>query len=246
MDVLRAAQLLTDLGYLLLGIAAGRAALRVRERSRVDVLLLFGTLAAVVVMQEVALLSCVTSFGCVSVPAASLISLILILVMPYALLRLLDDIADIPLWQLWLALVALIGLSAASFLAGPTAPGWLVPLLSSYLVIGTAYPAWAFIQRARSTTGITRRRMGAVAWGCGLLALTFGLGIAGSLSPPNQSILTALSRGTGLVSTLCFWAGFFPPKWLSQTWRLPELLEYLRPTRLMARSPGEQGLVTEA
>src|SRR5204863_3678566 len=33
-------QLLTDLGYLLLGIAAGRAALRVRERSRADVLLL--------------------------------------------------------------------------------------------------------------------------------------------------------------------------------------------------------------
>ena len=108
MDVLRAAQLLTDLGYLLLGIAAARAALRVRERSRLDVLLLFGWLAAFVVVQEIALLSCGTSVGCVTVPAASLVSLVLILLIPYALLRLLDDIADIPRWQLWLALVTLV------------------------------------------------------------------------------------------------------------------------------------------
>jgi signal transduction histidine kinase/DNA-binding response OmpR family regulator len=246
MDVLRAAQLLTDLGYLLLGLAAARAAFRVRERSRIDVLLLFGTLAAVVVLQEVALLSCGTSFGCLALPAAAPISLVLILFMPYALLRLLDDIADVPSWQLWLALVALVALSAAALLGGSPAPGWVVPVLSGYLVIGTAYPAWAFVQRARSTTGITRRRMAAVAWGCGLLALTFGLGIAGGVSPRDQAALTALSRGTGLVSTLCFWAGFFPPTWLSQTWRLPELLEYLRPARLMASPSDQPEQITEA
>src|SRR5215467_5901792 len=130
MDVLRAAQLLTDLGFLLLGIAAARAALRVRERSRLDVLLLFGTLAAVVVLQEIALLSCGTSVGCVNVPAASLVSLVLILLIPYALLRLLDDIADIPRWQFWLALVTLLGLAVAALLAGSPAPGWLVTVLS--------------------------------------------------------------------------------------------------------------------
>src|SRR5205085_10932309 len=53
-------------------------------------------------------------------------------------------------------------------------------------------------------------------------------------------------RLSGLVSGLCFWAGFFPPNWVSQTWRLPELLGYLRPTRLMAMPAGQEGFATDA
>jgi signal transduction histidine kinase len=247
MDVLRAAQLLTDLAYLFLGVAAVRAALYMRERSRADVALLFGTLAAVVVMQEITLLSCSSSLGCVTLPASALISLMLILILPYALLRLLDDVADIPRWQMWLALVAIFAQWVAFALAGKSPPAWLVPLLTLYLIVGTAYPAWAFIQRARETTGITRRRMWAVAWGCGLLALTFGFSILGQAwtSPSDQQLLTALSRASGLISGLCFWAGFFPPTWLSRNWRLPELIEYLRPTRLMAGEPDQSGLFTD-
>src|SRR5207302_10473258 len=41
-------------------------------------------------------------------------------------------------------------------------------------------------------------------------------------------------------------AGFFPPHWLSQTWRLPELLGYLRPTRLMAVPSDQAGVATDA
>jgi signal transduction histidine kinase/ActR/RegA family two-component response regulator len=245
MDVLRAAQLLTDLAYLLLGVAAVRAAWRVRERSRADVALLFGTLATLVAMQEIMLLSCPT-VGCVSVQAWSTIALTLILVVPYALLRLLDDIRDIPPWQLWLALLAILTLALAGVVAGPSPPGWLVALLSGYSIVGTAYPAWAFVKRARQTKGITRRRMAAVAWGCGLLALTFVSSVAGQLSPRDQALMTSLARAAGLISGLCFWAGFFPPRWLSQTWRLPELLEYLRPARLMASTPEQNGLLTEA
>ncbi len=245
MDFLRVAQLLTDVAYLLLGIAALRAALRVRERVRVDVALLFGTLALVVAMQEVALLSCATIFGCVSVPAAGAIAAVLILVLPYALLRLLDDIADVPDWQLWLALVFLVAFSVAFVLALSNPPGWLGLVLLLYLVVGTAYPAWEFIRRARETTGITRRRMAAVAWGCGFLALTFILSLIGQTSPRDLALLQPLGRLAGLISGVCFWAGFFPPRWLSQTWRIPELLEYLRPARLMAGVGDDDGTITE-
>ena len=58
MDVLRATQLLTDFAYLLLGVVAVRAALRFRERVRVAVALIFGTLALVVTLQEITLLGC--------------------------------------------------------------------------------------------------------------------------------------------------------------------------------------------
>jgi len=247
MDVLRAAQLLTDFAFLFLGVAAVRAALRVRKRVRVDVALLFGTLGLVVVLQELALLGCAAAIGCGGAPVATIVSAVLILVLPYALLRLLDDIADVPDWQLWLALVLLVAFSFAFVLAAmPQAPSWLALLLLLYLVIGTAYPAWEFIRRARDATGITRRRMAAVAWGCGFLALTFILSLIGATSPRELAVLQPLGRLSGLVSGVCFWAGFFPPTWLSQTWRLPELLEYLRPARLMAGTSEQNGVVTEA
>ena len=247
MDALRTLQFLTDLAYLTLGIAAVSAALRSHERARVDVAVLFGALAITTGLQEIRILSCSTSAGCVDVPLSNVLSTIMALVIPYALLRLVDDVADVPRWQLWLSVVVLITLSASFILGGGSPPPWLVILLTAYLVVGTAYAAWAFAQRAQATRGITRRRMAAVAWGCSLLAAALILGVVANASPENEPILTPLVRLSGLISGLAFWAGFFPPNWLSQAWRLPELLGYLRPTRLMAAPPeGPGGMATDA
>src|SRR5690349_10545998 len=109
MDALRALQLLTDLAYLALGIAALTTALRSHERARLDVALRFGTLALAVALQEIRLLSCAFG-GCVDLPFSTPVSTILVLILPYALLRLVDDIEDIPPWQMWAALVLLIGI----------------------------------------------------------------------------------------------------------------------------------------
>ena len=247
MDALRVIQFLTDLAYLTLGIAAVAAYLRSHERARLDVAILFGSLAITTGLQEIRLLSCASSTGCVDVPLSSVLSTIMALVIPYALLRLVDDVTETPRWQLWLSVVALITLSVCFILGGGSPPSWLVVLLTAYLVIGTAHAAWAFADRALTTRGITRRRMAAVAWGCGLLAAAIILGVLANSSQQNEPILTPLVRLAGLISGLAFWAGFFPPNWLSQAWRLPELLGYLRPTRLMASPAGsQQGVVTDA
>ena len=71
MDALRAVQLVSDMAYLLLGIAACGAAMRSHERARVDVAILFGALATPVAIQEIHLLSCTGASGCVDVPAAA-------------------------------------------------------------------------------------------------------------------------------------------------------------------------------
>src|SRR6266852_1459373 len=250
MDALRAFQLITDIAYLLLGIALGiaavGAAIRSHERARIDVAILFGTLAATVAIQEIHLLSCSGAAGCLDVPAANQLTTALVLILPFALLRLVDDVGDVPRWQLWTAAVSLVVLAAAFAIWGADPPAWLVLLLTVYLIVGTSYAAWAFARRAQLTTGITRRRMAAIAWGCALIAATIILAVLAQVTPDNSQLLTALVRLTGLVSGLCFWAGFFPPNWLSQTWRLPELLGYLRPTRLMAVPRGQQGLATDA
>ncbi|HEY0581082.1 MAG TPA: response regulator, partial [Chloroflexota bacterium] len=246
MDALRAVQFLTDLAYLLLGIAAVGAALRSRERARLDVAILFGALAGTVALQELRLISCSAPAGCLDVPWSAQLSTVLVLALPYALLRLADDIADVPNWQMWAALILLVVLAAAFLLAPSRTDSWLVVSLTVYLIGGTAYAAWSFARLARSTRGITRRRMAAVAWGCALLAATIVLAVLGPASGDNDFVFMALSRLAGLVSGLCFWAGFFPPNWLSQTWRLPELLGYLRPTRLMATPAGQAVTVSDA
>ena len=246
MDALRALQLLTDLTYIALGIAAVATAAQSHDRARLDVAILFGALAVAVGLQEIRLLTCATGSGCLEVPWSTQLSTIAVLIVPYALLRLVDNIDDVPAWQMWLALVLLITLGFAFVLGGSTPPTLVVVLLAAYLIVGTAYAAWAFRRRARTTSGITRRRMDAVAWACGLLAVAIVVGALASFSPAEEPVLTPLGRLAGVVSVLCFWAGFFPPNWLSQTWRLPELLGYLRPTRLMAVPEGQQGVATDA
>ena len=245
MDALRALQLLTDLAYIALGVAAVAAALKRQARARIDVAILFGDLAVAVGLQQIPLVTCGTLAGCVTLPLSDTLSTLLILVVPYALLRLVDDVFDVPTWQMWLAPLISIALGAAFVLSLGVPPSWLVFLVTIYLIIGTGYAAWAFARRARSTTGITRRRMAAVAWGCGLLAAAIVIGVIDSASQGTVPILTPITRLCGLVSGFCFWAGFFPPNWLSQTWRQPELLGYLRPTRLMV-GPEGRGVATDA
>src|SRR6266581_1874909 len=164
MDSLRAVQLITDIAYVLLGIAAVGAAIRSHERARIDVAILFGALAATVAIQEIHLLSCGAA-GCLDVPAANQLTTALVLILPFALLRLVDDVGDVPRWQLWVAAVSLVALACAFAIGGSAPPTWLVVLLTVYLIVGTSYAAWAFARRAQSTTGITRRRMAAIAWG---------------------------------------------------------------------------------
>src|SRR4030081_1343018 len=135
MDAGRALQLLTDLAYLGPGNSPVAAALRSHERARLAVAILFGALAATVGLQEIRLLSCTTSVGCVTIPASTELSTILILVVPYALLRLVDDIDDVPAWQMWFSLALLIALAPIFAFSGPTPPPWLILLLTLYLVI---------------------------------------------------------------------------------------------------------------
>src|SRR5689334_71075 len=143
MDALRVLQFLTDVAYLALGIAAVAAAARSHARARVDVAILFGALAITVALQEISLITCASARGCLTVPLSDTLSTILILVLPYALLRLVDDVADVPPWQLWLALVTFIALGVAVVLGtaiGPGGPpGWLLGLLTLYLIVGTVY-----------------------------------------------------------------------------------------------------------
>jgi signal transduction histidine kinase/CheY-like chemotaxis protein len=246
MDALRAIQLVTDLAYLLLGIVAVRAALRWPDRARTDVALLFGALALAVLIQEVMLLVCGgTAAGCQPVPGASQALIVLVIALPYLLMRLVDDVVDVPPWLTWATLGALVLLGVAATLGNLVTSPALATLLLLYLTAGTVFAAAAFARRALGALGITRRRMWCVAAGCGLLAVSFLTGLAIAVVPSQAGVLTTLARIAGLLSGACFSAGFFPPGWLSQSWRLPELLEYLRPRRTHEGEPELEGTAAD-
>jgi signal transduction histidine kinase/CheY-like chemotaxis protein len=247
MDALRAIQLITDLAYLLLGIVAVRAALRWPDRARTDVALLFGALGLAVLIQEVTLLVCGgLAVGCQPVPGASQALLVLVIALPYLLMRLVDDVVDVPPWLTWATLGVLVLLAVAALLGDVATNPALATLLLLYLTAGTIVAAAAFGRRAMGALGITRRRMWCVASGCGLLAVSFLTGLGTAVLPSQMGLLTTLARVAGLLSGACFYAGFFPPAWLSQSWRLPELLEYLRPTRWREDEPVPEGNAADA
>jgi signal transduction histidine kinase/CheY-like chemotaxis protein len=239
MDSLRAAQLLSDAAYIVLGVIAVRAALRWPDRVRSDVALLFGAVAAAVILQELSGLPC-----CQHLPGVTNLASILVLAMPYLLLRLLDDVVDVPPAATFAALGLLVPSAALSFVPGAAASGWYPVLVLTYLLCGTLYAAWGFVGRARAAPGITRRRMWAVALACGLLAATFAAALAVRFAPAQEVALTIVSRLAALLSGVCFSAGFFPPTWLREAWRLPELLDYLRPSHAQrgAEATGELAL----
>src|SRR6266550_3370736 len=141
MDALRVVQFTTDVAYLLLGIAAVGVAIRSHERAHIDVAILFGALAATVAIQEIHLLSCSGAAGCLDVPAANQLTTALVLILPLALLRLVDDVGDVPPWQLWTAAASLLALAMAFAIWGANPPTWLVVLLTLYLIAGTSYAA---------------------------------------------------------------------------------------------------------
>src|SRR5919198_1917097 len=98
MDLLRAAQLLTNLAYVLIGVAAVGAAVRWPDRARTDVALVFGALAGAVVLQELSVLGCAGGPTCLPVPGAAALVVTLALALPYLLVRLVDDVVEIPTW----------------------------------------------------------------------------------------------------------------------------------------------------
>src|SRR5687767_12424068 len=104
MDFHRAIQLLTNLAYLCLGVAAVVAAVRRPERARTDIALLLGALGAAVALQEIPLLTCsgvLPGLPCLDIPGGAIALTLLVLALPYLLLRLVDDIHDVPAWLSW-------------------------------------------------------------------------------------------------------------------------------------------------
>ena len=240
MTALELISLLTQTIFVLIFVLVVWGFVRRPSRTNVDIALFFGAIAIAIVETRVA-----TTLRLPQVEIVSDIVAILIIAMPYLLLRLVDDFSDVPALVNRLAEAGLL-LSAAAFLATEgTVPPPILLAVVLYFVALSAYCAVEFIRAARRSTGVTRRRLEAAAAGTLLLgAAILVAGLVPSLPPPLAGLPTGFTQALALASAIAYFVGFAPPQILRRAWQEPELRSFLRRAASLPRLPDTPTIVS--
>ena len=190
------------------------------SRAAWDTVLLFGSIAAVVVLARLGQL-----FGLGSEPWLAGVVLLLLAIAPYAMLRLVDDFVRTPRGLLLAGAPALAAIGVLGFVALSSAPQlYEIVAIAWFLGVG-GYAALAFGRAALASRGITRRRMTAVAIGTLLFIAAIVIAFADVLAEPID--LAAAPQVISLFAALAFFLGFAPPTWIRRAWREPDLRNFL-------------------
>lgn len=234
-------QRLTEAPFVLIFLAVLLRTWQHPRRVNVDTALLFGAVTAAVVAGWVAAARAVDPKH----HGLSVFSGSLIMALPYLQLRLVEDFADVPS-LLVRAAEAGLALAVAGLVVFPTPlPGWLTLPYVVYFFALEVYAAVMFVREARRSSGVTRRRMQAVAAGSlflGLVILTAGFQAA---VPRLELLWGAVTRICGLTSGLAYFLGFAPPGWLRRAWQEPELRAFLGRAARLPRLPDTAAIVSE-
>ncbi|HVC79415.1 MAG TPA: ATP-binding protein [Chloroflexota bacterium] len=161
----------------------------------------------------------------------------LLMAIPYMLVRLVDDFTTTRRAILGAAAVGLAASIVSLFVFPPPYPGAVVLVLVAYFMGFTTYVAVAFVKASRGASGVTRRRMNAVAAGSlflGVAILLAGISAATPGAAKVESIIISLFT---LLSGIFFFLGFAPPVWLRRAWQEPEVRGFLARAASLPRMP---------
>ncbi|HYP41818.1 MAG TPA: GAF domain-containing sensor histidine kinase [Chloroflexia bacterium] len=178
-------------------------------------------------------------------PFRTAVTLALLFSLGYLLLRLTDDFSDVPRWLMRSAEISLALLVVGTFTLSLPEALPLILLGLAYLIGFLLYTVVAFVRESRRSSGVTFRRMRAVAAGSLFLCATFMLLIVGIFVPNLQGLWTALSHLTSLASGISYFLGFAPPSVLRRAWQEPELRAFLGRAASLPRLPTTAAIVRE-
>jgi signal transduction histidine kinase/ActR/RegA family two-component response regulator len=215
---------LTSALFVLIFVAVGLTAVRERNRASLNTTLLFAAIALVIAQGQVA-----AALG-VQSAALGVLSILLLLALPYLQLRLVDDFAGVRTGVMracvaglaFAALVAVVGALRLIDLIPVAGP--LVGFAILYFVGFGAYAAVGFGREARRSAGIARTRMSFAAGGSLALSLTLAVAVTGQLIGPALS--GAAMMLLAFLSASAFAAAFAPPSFLRRAWREPALRSF--------------------
>jgi signal transduction histidine kinase/CheY-like chemotaxis protein len=202
--------------------AAALNLVRRRESRQFEVALLLGTLAVQ------AAVPAITQLTGVKPAWSSVLSLGLLLLQPYLLLRLLMHFREIPHLQHGVSLGLLIASAIALLITAPAPPVSVSGGVLLALGYVESFIAVTLVREARRTRGVTRGRLMLLGIGAGLLALSILVAGVNLLVPKLAGSVTVLTRSLGGIFALCFYFGFAPPGWLRRTWQRGEFQQYLQ------------------
>jgi len=240
---LSALELLTVTNQILfigLFVAALRDAFRQRTRTAFDRLLLFGSIAAVVVLGYSA-----GWLGLSDSPLLPGITVALLSMAPLAMVRLVGDFRSQPIWVSVAGHVAFVVVVLVGFLGIRQALTSVELTLLAFFAIVGGYAALAFAFESRRTRGITSRRMVAIAAGAGLFIGAITVLLVGSLSGTVAALTSVVTQLLALGAIVGFWIGFMPPAWLRRALREPELRRFLDRSIRLTGVPDDRAVLQE-
>ncbi len=234
-------QLLTQILFVFIFLVVGVKALRHPRRATIDTALLFGATMLIVAEGLVAPRLGPGPRGVLTALVASLL-----MALPYLLLRLVDDFSTVPRWLLLAAELGLAAIVVSLFvLPAKSDPAWLILAYVGYFIALAFYGTGAFVREARGSSGVTRRRMQAVAAGSLFLGLSIIMDGLTAVLPHQAALWNALSSVGGLASGLGYFIGFAPPAWLRRAWQEPEVRAFLGRAARLPRLPTTGAIVEQ-
>jgi len=231
--------------YIAIFVVTAIRAVRRPLQANVDIAVLFASAALVIILSALGRLGILRPH-----PAITIVNVAAILLMAHMLLRLMDDFAYVPTWVMRSAevILALFVLATAFFTLWPpaTLPAEFTITLIVYLILVLVYTTAGFVRASQKASGVTRRRMRAVAIGSIWLAVTFLIsGFGSRLFPQLTGLWTALGHLAGLGSSLGYYVGFATPGLLRRAWQEPELRAFLGRAARLPRLPTTEAILRE-
>lgn len=215
-------------------------AVRRPRRATIDIALLFAVVSLAVAEGWLTSALDVTPGRWLSAISGSLL-----MALPYLLLRLVDDFTRVPRWLARGALVAFVLAVVGLFALPSPLPGWIALVYVIDFVGLEVYGAVKFLQEAARSSGVTRRRMEAVAAGSFLLGLVILAAGFAIVAPRLDWLWSGVANLSALASGVAYFLGFAPPSILRRAWQEPELRAFLGRAANLPRLPTTRAIVRE-
>ena len=240
MTALELISLITQVLFIGLFVVVLRHAARNPGRASLDTVLLFGSVTAVVAIGRIAEL-----MGLDGDPAIISLTLVVLSIAPFAMLRLVDDFSGTPRWVQVAGGAAFAGVAALTIAAFPRMAQLVELATIGFFVAVGGYAAVSFADASRRSRGITRRRMTAVAVGAALFIGAVVAAFIGALFPELEPALGLVAQIIALIAVLAFFLGFAPPAWIRRAWREPDLRAFLERSVHLAGVAEERAAILE-
>src|SRR5207302_1943919 len=220
-------QYTSDVVFVAIFVAIVRRAIRSRRRANVDAAMLFGALAAVIVV------SLASRAAGLSSPATTGFVLIALLALPFLTLRLIDDIVPLPrrvlqtVLAIWTLLtVTGVGLAvSAVVLPREVVVAVAIPVIL-YFAGTEIYGGIIVFQAYRRAVGVLRPRLLAIGFGTLFLGTAILVTIA-ALVPPLAAYGGVATNLFGLASAISYYVGFSTPPFVRRAWQEPLLRVFM-------------------